>query len=148
GTGFVASVLNKIFCGGSYVHRINGKGIIVACNRDAALVEYADGTLQLFTATQLIEQRSPIETSENLQNRRPENNTQTHKLYSEVHAFHDKKSLVSKATTGTTVTHHSFGRGVVIRNDGIYVTIRFAQGVGVKHFDLKLLTQNNMLKIL
>jgi len=148
GTGFVASVLNKTFRGGSYVHRINGKGIIVACYRDAALVEYADGKLQFFSTTELIEQRSPIETVESSQNQRPDTITQTQKIYREIRASHDKKALVSKATAGTTVTHQSYGRGVVILNDGTYVTIRFAQGVGVKHFDLNLVLQNKLLQFL
>jgi DNA helicase-2/ATP-dependent DNA helicase PcrA len=148
GSGFAASLLNKIFCGGSYVHKTDGKGIIAACNRDSALVEYADGKMQLLSTAQLIEQRSPIEIMESSQNQRPDNITQTHKIYKEIRALHEKKTFISKATTGATVTHQSYGRGVVIRNDGTDVTIRFASDVGVKRFDLKLVTQNNLLKIL
>jgi len=59
----------------------------------------------------------------------------------------EKESLLSKVTVGRTVTHRKFGKGVITKMDGSYVTIRFDGTAGEKKFDLIVAVQNGIMEI-
>ena len=59
----------------------------------------------------------------------------------------EKESLLSKVTAGRTVTHNKFGKGIITKNDGIYVTISFDGSAREKKFDLIMAVQNGLIEI-
>ena len=59
----------------------------------------------------------------------------------------EKESLLSKVTAGRIISHNKFGKGVITKNDGAYVTIRFDGNAGEKKFDLIMAVQNGLIEI-
>jgi len=143
----VVAVFKQGFCGRTYLHKDNGKGIITAqCGYDV-LVEYEIGRLQMLSISQLFEQRdmatkySPVQKS----TKKTPSERKTPKVTS-LNAAEVKQAL-SRATVGLEVMHIKFGHGVISQKDGQYVTIRFDGIHEDKKFDLLMATKNNLLSL-
>lgn len=142
----VISVFQHGFCGRTYVHRENGKGTVIAQCGYSVLVEYTGGKLQLLTISQLLEQRDTTVTYEATQSKHTKPQERAEKKEKTL-SSQRKKVLLSKVAAGRTVTHSKFGKGVITKNDGTYVTIRFDEVAGEKKFDLTMAVQNGLIEI-
>lgn len=143
----VVAVFKQGFCGRTYLHKDNGKGIITAqCGYDV-LVEYENGRLQMLSISQLFEQRdmetkyAPIQKS----TKKTPSERKTPKAIAPNAA--EVKQLLSRATVGLGVMHIKFGHGVISQKDGQYVTIQFDGIHEDKKFDLLMAIKNNLLSL-
>lgn len=146
-TDSVMAVFKQGFCDRTYMHRDNGKGVVISQCGYSVLVEYESGALQLLSIPQLFEQRdktvkyAPVIT--------PQNGKQAErkKKPSIALSSEEEKKLLAQATVGRAVTHVKFGHGVISQNDGRYVTICFDGIPGEKKFDLIMAAKNNLLSV-
>ena len=143
----VVAVFKQGFCGRTYLHKDNGKGIVTAqCGYDV-LVEYESGLLQMLSISQLFEQRDTATKYAPVQI--PTKKKPSERKVKKTIALNaaEEKQLLSKATAGREVMHNKFGHGVISQNDGQYVTIRFDGIPGEKKFDLIMAVKNNLLSL-
>lgn len=143
----VLAVFKQDFCGRTYLHKDNGKGVVTAqCGYDV-LVEHENGLLQMLSISQLFEQRDtatkyvPVKIS--TKKKPSEHKTPKTTVLNTTEA----KQLLSRANVGQEVMHNKFGRGVISQKDGQYVTIRFDGIPGDKKFDLLMAIKNNLLSL-
>lgn len=144
GADSIMSILKQDLCDRTYTHKDEGKGIVVAQCGYSVLIEYENGKLQLMTISQLIEQRDITVTYETAQK-----SMSTKKQDNKKSGLSDKEieSLLSDVTAGRIITHNKFGKGVITKTDGTYVTIRFDGTAGEKRFDLIMALQNGLMEI-
>ena len=138
----VMAVFKQGFCDRNYTHKENGKGTVIAQCGYSLFVEYTDGKLQLLTIPELFEQRDLSVTYETcVKDITPKKETVP------VTELQDIKIVQSMAVAGKTVVHNKFGKGIIAKNDGVYVTIRFDGVTGEKKFDLIMAVKNGIISI-
>jgi DNA helicase-2/ATP-dependent DNA helicase PcrA len=125
----VLSFVKKNLCGKSYIHRTEGKGVVIAQCGERLLVEYKGGTAQLMTLSEMIAERdqTPVyETSTIKEKPKKGERTSPAPLIA-----YDLKMYTAKMLVGKRVKHTKFGSGTILsveeRSDSITktATIRF-----------------------
>lgn len=143
----VMSIFKQGLCDRTYTHKDEGKGTVIAQCGYSLLVEYENNKLQLLTVSQLFEQRDITVTYEAAPKSKPTKSQERMEKKEKSLSAQEKESLLSKVTAGKTVTHSKFGKGVIAKTDGTYVTIRFDGTAGEKKFDLIMAVQNGLMQI-
>ena len=142
----VMSIFKQGLCDRTYTHKDEGKGTVIAQCGYSVLVEYENDKLQLLTLPQLFEQRDTTVTYEAAPKSKSTKTQERMEKKEKGLSAQEKESLLSKVTVGRTVTHIKFGKGVITKTDGSYVTIRFDGATGEKKFDLVMAVQNGLIE--
>lgn len=143
----VMSIFMQGLCDRTYTHKDEGKGTVIAQCGYSVLVEYENGKLQLLTLPQLFEQRDTTITYEASSQHKPTKSLKLTEKKEKGLSAKEKENLLPNVTAGRIVTHSKFGKGVITKTDGIYVTIRFDGAAGEKKFDLVMAVQNGLMEI-
>ncbi|MPM79937.1 hypothetical protein SDC9_126980 [bioreactor metagenome] len=143
----VMSIFKQGLCDRTYTHKDKGKGTVIAQCGYSVLVEYEKDKLQLLTIPQLFEQRDTSVTYEATPKSKPKKSQERTEKKEKGFSAQEKESLLSKVTAGRTLIHNKFGKGVITKTDGSYVTIRFDGTAGEKKFDLVMAVQNGLIEI-
>lgn len=143
----VMAIFKQDLCDRKYTHKEKGKGTVIAQCGYSVLVEFENNNLQLLAISQLFEQRdTTIKYEVNPKRKSTKSQEKTERKRIGLSA-QEIESLLSKVTTCRTVTHSKFGKGVITKNEGTYVTIRFDGAAGEKKFDLVMTVQNGLIEI-
>ena len=143
----VMAVFKQGLCDRTYVHKDQGKGTVIAQCGYSVLVEYENEKLQLLTIPQLFEQRDTTVTYEIARKSKSKKLQERTEKKGKVFSAQEKEILLSKVIAGRAITHNKFGKGVITKFDGNYVTIFFDGSSREKKFDLILAVQNGLIEI-
>lgn len=143
----VMSIFKQGLCDRTYTHKDEGKGTVIAQCGFSVLVEYENNKLQLLTVPRLFEQRDTTVTYEAAPKSKPTKSQERMEKKEKSLSAKEKENLLSKVTAGGIIKHNKFGKGVITKNDGTYVTVRFDGATGEKKFDLIMAVQNGLMQI-